>query len=56
VSKNTEQRTYDLVDDIIQLNLESTRACALQGNIRAQKDLGIALMMFVLKQSLNYID
>lgn len=40
--ENTEQRTYDLADGIVQLDLESTRACALQGNIRAQKDLGIA--------------
>jgi TPR repeat protein len=40
--KDDENRTAEIIDGVIKLDLKLTKECAEKGNIRAQKDLGIA--------------
>ena len=40
--KDDENRKAEIIDGVIKLDLNQTKECAEKGNIRAQKDLGIA--------------
>ncbi|MDQ9009206.1 tetratricopeptide repeat protein [Acinetobacter gerneri] len=40
--ENIEERTYQLIDGDIKLDIEQTKLCTKQGNMRAQKDLALA--------------
>ena len=40
--KDDENRKAEIIDGVIKLDLNLTKECAEKGNIRAQKDLGIA--------------